>query len=174
MVDLGAGKEIRRWDQSTEIVTEAVLVLKWGGVLTEAGRRQAEALGKRFRDTLYQGESLLRLHSTYRHDCKIYAASEGRVQMTAAAFAKGLLALEGSLTPILASLVRNYNTKQLLDDASPAKDLIKQAKARLRTGLVRSWIGEPTFDGRDHAGLLFGLPTGLVESIAPTRSASML
>ena len=34
------------------------------------------------------GCGLLRLHSTYRHDLKIYAADEGRVQMTAAAFAK--------------------------------------------------------------------------------------
>ena len=50
----------------------------------------------------------LRLHSTYRHDLKIYSSDEGRVQITAAAFAKGLLALEthkGELTPILASLV---------------------------------------------------------------------
>ena len=31
---------------------------------------------------------MLRLHSTYRHDLKIYASDEGRVQMTAAAFAK--------------------------------------------------------------------------------------
>lgn len=38
-----------------------------------------------------------RLHSTFRHDLKIYASDEGRVQMTAAAFAKGLLALEGEL-----------------------------------------------------------------------------
>ena len=36
-----------------------------------------------------QGLGLLRLHSTYRHDLKIYASDEGRVQMTAAAFAKG-------------------------------------------------------------------------------------
>ena len=43
-----------------------------------------------------QGLGLLRLHSTYRHDLKIYASDEGRVQMTAAAFAKGLLALEVS------------------------------------------------------------------------------
>ena len=31
---------------------------------------------------------LLRLHSTYRHDLKIYSSDEGRVQMTAAAFAR--------------------------------------------------------------------------------------
>lgn len=34
------------------------------------------------------GLGILRLHSTYRHDLKIYASDEGRVQMTAAAFAK--------------------------------------------------------------------------------------
>ena len=34
------------------------------------------------------GSGFLRLHSTYRHDLKIYASDEGRVQMTAAAFVK--------------------------------------------------------------------------------------
>lgn len=52
------------------------------------------------------GDGLLRLHSTFRHDLKIYSSDEGRVQMTAAAFAKALLSLEGtSLAPILVSLV---------------------------------------------------------------------
>jgi Histidine phosphatase superfamily (branch 2) len=52
------------------------------------------------------GGGLLRLHSTYRHDFKIYSSDEGRVQTSAAAFTKGLLDLEGnSLTPILVSLV---------------------------------------------------------------------
>ena len=66
-----------------------------------------EALGIKFRSLLYPGEShgLLRLHSTYRHDLKIYSSDEGRVQMTAAAFTKGFLDLEGELVPILASLV---------------------------------------------------------------------
>lgn len=34
------------------------------------------------------GLGFLRLHSTYRHDLKMYASEEGRVQMTAAAFTK--------------------------------------------------------------------------------------
>lgn len=63
-----------------------------------------------------QGLGLLRLHSTYRHDLKIYASDEGRVQMTAAAFAKGLLALEGELTPILVQMVKSANTNGLLDN----------------------------------------------------------
>ena len=39
----------------------------------------------------FPGCGLLRLHSTYRHDLKIYASDEGRVQMTAAAFAKVII-----------------------------------------------------------------------------------
>ena len=50
---------------------------------------------------------LLRLHSTFRHDLKIYSSDEGRVQMTAAAFTKALLDLEGNLAPILVSRVSN-------------------------------------------------------------------
>lgn len=48
---------------------------------------------------------ILRLHSTFRHDLKIKTSDEGRVMKTAAAFAKGLLELEGDLPPILVSLV---------------------------------------------------------------------
>ncbi|KAF6263760.1 histidine phosphatase superfamily-domain-containing protein [Scenedesmus sp. NREL 46B-D3] len=93
------------------VLVEALLILKYGGVLTHAGRAQAEELGKVFRLVMYPrygsaGGGLLRLHSTYRHDLKIYSSDEGRVQVSAAAFTKGLLALEGSsLTPILVSLV---------------------------------------------------------------------
>ncbi|XP_036227084.2 inositol hexakisphosphate and diphosphoinositol-pentakisphosphate kinase isoform X1 [Bactrocera oleae] len=117
-----------------------VLILKWGGELTPAGRIQAEELGRIFR-CMYpggqgrqdysgtQGLGLLRLHSTFRHDLKIYASDEGRVQMTAAAFAKGLLALEGELTPILVQMVKSANTNGLLDndcDSSKYQNLAKQ------------------------------------------------
>ncbi|RUS84821.1 hypothetical protein EGW08_007436, partial [Elysia chlorotica] len=61
------------------------------------------------------GLGFLRLHSTFRHDLKIYASDEGRVQMTAAAFTKGLLALEGELTPIVVQMVKSANTNGLLD-----------------------------------------------------------
>lgn len=51
------------------------------------------------------GGGILRLHSTFRHDLKIKTSDEGRVMKTAAAFAKGLLELEGEIPPILVSLV---------------------------------------------------------------------
>ena len=92
-----AGSVETKGIDSESYVIEAMLVVKWGGVLTDAGVEQALALGKTFRDNLYPGEGLgfLRLHSTFRHDLKIYSSEEGRVQMTAAAFAKGFLDLEG-------------------------------------------------------------------------------
>ena len=111
-----------KWLDSEDGKCEAVevqLILKWGGDLTRYGREQAEALGANFRIGMYpdpQGGGVLRLHSTYRHDLKIKASDEGRVMKTAAAFAKGLLELEGQLTPILASLVTvEEKNKQLLD-----------------------------------------------------------
>ncbi|GAB4827775.1 Inositol hexakisphosphate and diphosphoinositol-pentakisphosphate kinase vip2 [Ancistrocladus abbreviatus] len=110
---------------------EALMVLKYGGVLTHAGRKQAEELGRYFRNNMYPGEGtgLLRLHSTYRHDLKIYSSDEGRVQMSAAAFAKGLLDLEGQLTPILVSLVSKDSS--MLDGLENASTEIEEAKARL-------------------------------------------
>jgi inositol hexakisphosphate/diphosphoinositol-pentakisphosphate kinase len=70
-------------------VTEALLVLKWGGVLTRAGRRQAVRFGSVCRNSLFPGEKeggLLRLHSTFRHDLKITTSDEGRVQVLTSAF----------------------------------------------------------------------------------------
>ena len=77
-----------------------LLILKWGGELTPTGQKQAEELGRAFRCMYPGGEGeyaslpgsgFLRLHSTYRHDLKVYASDEGRVQMTAAAFTKASL-----------------------------------------------------------------------------------
>nr|XP_049695261.1 inositol hexakisphosphate and diphosphoinositol-pentakisphosphate kinase 2 isoform X9 [Helicoverpa armigera] len=125
-----------------------VLILKWGGELTPAGRIQAEELGRMFRcmypggqgrhipgESGTQGLGLLRLHSTFRHDLKIYASDEGRVQMTAAAFAKGLLALEGELTPILVQMVKSANTNGLLDNDCDSSKVQNMAKARLHEAM---------------------------------------
>ncbi|VDO84061.1 unnamed protein product [Heligmosomoides polygyrus] len=133
-------------------------LLNWSKVLVLLGNLQAEALGKLFR-TLYpgirradgksspedtQGLGFLRLHSTYRHDLKIYASDEGRVQMTAAAFAKGMLALEGELTPILMQMVKSANTDGLLDDDCHARDFQSELKGYLHQALQvdREWTPE--------------------------------
>lgn len=138
-------------DSSPKGEPSLVLILKWGGELTPAGKIQAEELGKAFR-CMYPGGrvslllippvlgdygqspglGLLRLHSTFRHDLKIYASDEGRVQMTAAAFAKGFLALEGELTPILVQMVKSANMNGLLDNENQSLKLHNEVKERLQ------------------------------------------
>ncbi|WZZ42573.1 hypothetical protein YC2023_038832 [Brassica napus] len=75
-----------KWDGEGEEErhVEALMILKYGGVLTHAGRKQSEELGRFFRYNMYPGEGtgLFRLHSTYRHDLKIYSSDEGRVQVS--------------------------------------------------------------------------------------------
>ncbi|CAM0883363.1 unnamed protein product [Alopecurus aequalis] len=123
-----------------ECPIEALMILKYGGVLTHAGRKQAEELGRYFRNNMYpsEGPGLLRLHSTYRHDLKIYSSDEGRVQMSAAAFAKGLLDLEGELTPILVSLVSKDSS--MLDGLQDGIIEINEAKARLHDIIISSKV----------------------------------
>ncbi|XP_077119717.1 inositol hexakisphosphate and diphosphoinositol-pentakisphosphate kinase 1 isoform X17 [Ranitomeya variabilis] len=161
-----------------------LLVLKWGGELTPAGRVQAEELGRAFRCMYpggqvngnitalgccspvdfgdyagFPGCGLLRLHSTYRHDLKIYASDEGRVQMTAAAFAKGLLALEGELTPILVQMVKSANMNGLLDSDSDSLSSCQQkVKARLHEIMQK----DADFSEQD------------LDKLAPTNSSSLL
>ncbi|KAJ0535685.1 putative phosphotransferase with a phosphate group as acceptor [Helianthus annuus] len=131
--------KVAKGDTEEERPIEALMILKYGGVLTHAGRKQAEELGRYFRNNMYPGEGtgLLRLHSTYRHDLKIYSSDEGRVQMSAAAFAKGLLDLEGQLTPILVSLVSKDSS--MLDGLDNASTNMEEAKARLNE-LVTSGV----------------------------------
>ncbi|XP_061427006.1 inositol hexakisphosphate and diphosphoinositol-pentakisphosphate kinase 2-like isoform X1 [Lethenteron reissneri] len=155
-------------EEDSQTQPSLLLVLKWGGELTPAGRVQAEELGRAFRSMYpggqgdhagYAGCGLLRLHSTYRHDLKIYASDEGRVQMTAAAFAKGLLALEGELTPILVQMVKSANTNGLLDSEGDALSSSQQrVKQRLHEVLQR----DTTFTPAD------------LRKLAPTGSASVL
>ena len=113
---------------------EVLVVMKWGGELTSLGQQEAEELGRTLRHRVSSPEgpdSLLHLHSTYRHDLKLYASDEGRVQMTAAACAKGMLELAGELAPILTSLVRkDASANQMLDDTSGASASLSAVKKR--------------------------------------------
>ncbi|EDL79987.1 similar to KIAA0377-like protein (predicted), isoform CRA_c [Rattus norvegicus] len=145
-----------------------LLVLKWGGELTPDGRVQAEELGRAFRCMYpggqgdyagFPGCGLLRLHSTFRHDLKIYASDEGRVQMTAAAFAKGLLALEGELTPILVQMVKSANMNGLLDSDS---DSLSSCQHRVKARLHHILQQDAPFGPEDY------------DQLAPTGSTSLL
>eukprot|EP00052_Salpingoeca_macrocollata_P023444 m.205936 g.205936 ORF g.205936 m.205936 type:complete len:1008 (-) comp22029_c0_seq5:38-3061(-) len=115
-----------------ERVTLVIVIMKWGGVITLPGIMRAEVLGSRFRTEVYDANSDVRLHAMLDHDVKFYSSSEGRVQMTAAAFARGLLQLEGDLTPILASLVhRDKSVNKLLDDTLSSSQELQEVKKQL-------------------------------------------
>ena len=191
------------------VATEVLLVLKWGGVLTERGKLQASHIGKTFRAAMYPktdvlGLGLLRLHSTlcislthfvdgysislthfvdgysntlflgyaidrhelntprsntgtFRHDLKIYSSDEGRCLMTAAAFAKSFLDLEGELPPILTSLVR---PAPLMLNSLPetAREKLNEIKDRLHKDLSNAEKSNESW----------------IEKIAPTQDQELL
>ncbi|KAG3119844.1 Inositol hexakisphosphate and diphosphoinositol-pentakisphosphate kinase [Phytophthora idaei] len=141
-------------------VSKLLLIIKWGGDLTHTGEEQAEHLGQKFRRMMYPGGAggLNRLHSTYRHDLKIYTSDEGRVQKTAASFAKGLLELEGDIIPILVGLVlKSKDADSMLDQSgSSAQEIIMRVKQRLHKIIHRE----------DHCSQLIDSNSRLIRSVA--------
>jgi inositol-hexakisphosphate/diphosphoinositol-pentakisphosphate 1-kinase len=123
--------------------TEVQLILKWGGNLTKLGEKQAITLGKRTRQEMYPdspGGGILRLHSTFRHDLKIKTSDEGRVMKTAAAFAKGMLELEGEIPPILVSLVHKEKGSMHMLDPSGDKEVkleLDECKEKITANLQK-------------------------------------
>lgn len=162
MVDTTDGSATTPSDPQKGLATEILMILKWGGDLTPLGRDQAEVLGANFRHSNYPdmgNGGVLRLHSTYRHDLKIKASDEGRVMKTAAAFTKGLLELEGQLTPILASLVMvEEKNRQMLDRGGnfEIKEDMDRCKQRL-----------------DHLQVDQDMTEELVQLVAPGATAAL-
>jgi inositol-hexakisphosphate/diphosphoinositol-pentakisphosphate 1-kinase len=107
------------------------------------GEKQSIRLGRKLRHDLYPdnpGGGILRLHSTFRHDLKINTSDEGRVMKTAAAFAKGLLELEGDLPPILVSLVHKEKGSMHMLDPSGNKEVkmvLDEIKDKITANLQR-------------------------------------
>ena len=134
-------------DDGEDVVrcTELQLILKWGGNLTKLGEKQSIHLGRNFRHSMYPdapGGGILRLHSTFRHDLKIKTSDEGRVMKTAAAFAKGLLELEGEIPPILVSLVHKENESIHMLDPSGNKEVkmeLDKCKEKVNVNLQRDF-----------------------------------
>ena len=131
-------KEIEENGKKKLVITKALMIMKWGGHITHSGIEQAKKLGTMFRYMFYpsannNGEGLLRLHNTYRHDLKCYSSEEGRCLKSAAAFLQGLLQLEGNLIPIITSMVwKNDEINKLLDvNGSNIEPFRKEVKTNL-------------------------------------------
>ncbi|KAL1510203.1 hypothetical protein AB1Y20_006533 [Prymnesium parvum] len=141
----GINRKVQARATETEngVPVEALLILKWGGELTDLGRQQAEDFGHSLRNLLSAtqdaeafGTHFHHLHSAYGHEIKFYSSDEGRVQMTAAATAKGFLELEGALGPILVSLVRKDSVaSQMLDDSSAVAGVAAAVKQKLHAAM---------------------------------------
>ncbi|CAN0345347.1 unnamed protein product, partial [Ectocarpus fasciculatus] len=161
----GGGAEGKK-KRKPERASQLLLILKWGGELTNLGQRQAIELGNSFRTIMYPDSGtggLLRLHSTFRHDLKIKTSDEGRVMKTAAAFAKGFLELEGDLTPIIVSLVSKESSKNssvMMLDPSGNKDITNDMD-RSKDFLQRVMAKDVTFSPE------------LIKSVVPTGQASV-
>jgi hypothetical protein len=175
-VQLKAVKWKQQKDDQPRRVAQVLVVAKWGGELTVRGVAQAKELGRRLRAFLYPNDptGLLRLHSSFRHDFKIYSSQEGRCQITAAAFTKGFLDLEGDIIPILVSLVtRDGFATGLLDEPIPKKqrDAVKQ---RIEQLLLSPMIlqGEPNtpHQGLKEAEKRIGNPINLLHNIRALAS----
>ena len=117
------------------------------------------------------GVGFLRLHSTYRHDLKIYSSNEGRVQMTAAAFTKGLLDLEGSLTPILvsetrgAAVLHTWHIAVLVSTVGKVHRLMKLGTPRAFTRPKVSLVN----NGEDAVSMLDDTPSEVVNGLTKAK-----
>lgn len=110
------------------------------------------------------GGGILRLHSTFRHDMKIKTSDEGRVMKTAAAFAKGLLELEGSIPPILVSLVHKEKDSLHMLDPSGNKEVKEELEVCKRE--VNEHM-QKSFDVKD------ATPEMLEAAVGPKELVSM-
>lgn len=97
----------------------SLLIVKWGGEFTHAGRHQAQELGETTR------KDLAILNKETLDNVRIQCSVERRVQATADVFAKGLL----KMAEIPYGLITS--NKDILDHASIAKTSLENVKSNL-------------------------------------------
>lgn len=119
------------------------LVVKWGGESTHSAKYQSRDLGDTFK------KDLMIMNKDVLNNVRVYTSSEKRVVNTAQIFAHALLgeqapppsATTGSSGALRQALADQYDSPQiehiiqrrdLLDDNNAAKELIDQAKRKLK------------------------------------------
>lgn len=118
-----------------------LIIVKWGGDFTHAGRHQSQDLGESIR------KELLILNKSLLDDIQIFCSSERRVLATAEVFTKALLA-EAEVPPNFIVVM-----KDALDDSYVSKEDVFQVKKRIGERLVQGPPFNPT-DADDPVFLL--------------------
>ncbi len=101
-----------------------LLIIKWGGDFTHAGRHQTKDLGESLR------KELTILNKLLLDDVRIFCSAERRVMATSEVFAKALLAI-AEVAPAFISVL-----KEALDDSFVSKDDIYRVKRLIGERLV--------------------------------------
>nr|CAB3493647.1 unnamed protein product [Digitaria exilis] len=146
----------RNGDGQEERPIEALMILKYGGVLTHAGRKQVETQNaclklsniSRGIGKVFQKQHISRL---FIFSLPLYHTVK---RMSAAAFAKGLLDLEGQLTPILVSLVSKDSS--MLDGLEDASTEMNEAKARLHEIIISNAKAKDTVESAEFPWMVDG------------------
>jgi len=132
------------------------VTLKWGGELTQVGKKQAYDLGEHFRAEHFPFDDASHLHATLRHDVKVYASAEPRCRQTAGSFTKGFLSLSGPLPQIIVSFVRTDGLGRLTDAPfkhTPVYGEIKEVGRDLSICEPEALVADPKLYVRSHQAM---------------------
>ena len=110
-------------------VIKALLICKWGGVLTKEGEIQSWRLGKFYRENVINDHNRVDDVNEYFSPPPIICSNiERRVKRTAELFGAGLMNQEFTEP---APVIENSETNHLLGDISLAKEFIDEMKKKL-------------------------------------------
>lgn len=130
---LGTKLQLRKIRMSGDDAS-MLLIVKWGGDYTHAGRHHTKDLGENMR------KELTILNRALLDDVRIFCSAERRVVATAEVFAKAFLST--------AEVAPNYITvlKEALDDSFVSKDDIEVVKRRIGERLLDETMREVVDD----------------------------
>ncbi|KAG9393072.1 Histidine phosphatase superfamily [Carpediemonas membranifera] len=118
------GLKIQAKDKSDNSGPAALLICKWGGSLTRAGRHQAKKLGAVFRESVLPSDPVKKRQ--FLANAKVYTNNERRVHRSAITFSQALF----SPDPIPADLVQENSL--LIEQPQKISTLLDSTKAELR------------------------------------------
>ena len=133
----GTKLQLRQLVRSDASPTLLLIIVKWGGDFTHAGRHHTKDLGESMR------KELTILNKAVLDDVRIFCSTERRVLATAEVFAKALLGT-AEVAPTFISVL-----KEALDDSFVSKEDVYQVKRRIGKRLLEKSPPNPAKDDDD-------------------------